>query len=62
MIRNLFAIAALAVAGAVHAADAPQVAKPQCDAAPRAPGRPGDDARLTRHAGAAMGRASSRPA
>lgn len=38
MIRNLFAIAALAVAGAVHAADAPQVAKPQCDAAPHAPG------------------------
>ncbi|HUJ01503.1 MAG TPA: hypothetical protein VLY46_14785 [Usitatibacter sp.] len=38
MIRTFLAAAILAAAGASQAADAPQVAKPQCDPKPRAPG------------------------
>ncbi len=38
MIRTLFAAAILVGAGACYAVDAPQVAKPQCDPKPRAPG------------------------
>ena len=38
MTRTLLAAAMLVAAGISHAADAPQIAKPQCDPKPRAPG------------------------
>lgn len=50
MMRTLFAAVALAAACVAHAADAPQVAKPQCDAPPHAPGAAmrGDDFAMKR--------------